>query len=84
MSDLKAVIMEVAAELKTATQNFPPFHSAHEGHSVMREEFDELWDEVKINQKKRDLVKMRHEAIQVAAMAIRFALDVCNEERGRV
>lgn len=73
----------VITELDQAQEVFPPFNSAHEGWAVLKEEFDELWGEVKINQKKRDLVKMRHEAIQVAAMAMRFIIDVCNEERGR-
>lgn len=66
-----------------AMQNWPPMNSAHEGFAVLAEEVDELWEHVRINQKKRDLVLMRKEALQVAAMALRFAVEVCNEERGR-
>ena len=74
---------EVANEVRRAKQKFPPFNSAHEGFAVLKEEVDELWDHVKANQQNRDLLKMYNEAIQVAAMAVRFAIEVCDEERGR-
>ncbi|SFW16281.1 hypothetical protein [Chitinophaga sancti] len=45
------------------------FNSAHEGFAVLKEEVDELWDEVKKDGSKE---RMRAEAVQVAAMAIRF------------
>lgn len=73
----------VQHELKTAMTNWPAFNSAHEGFAVLKEEVDELWDHVKTNQKRRDLVAMKKEAIQVAAMALRFACEVCGEETGR-
>lgn len=73
----------VMAELYQATTAWPAFNSAHEGYAVLYEEVDELWDHVKMNQKKRDLSAMKKEAIQVAAMAMRFAIEVCNEEVGR-
>lgn len=62
---------------------FPPANSAHEQYAVLLEEMDELKEHVWTNQKKRDLAAMRKEAIQVAAMAIAFAAEVCTEERGR-
>ena len=50
--------------------------------AVIAEELDELWDEVKLNPRKNPQrnATMREEAIQVAAMAIRFVLDVCDKK----
>lgn len=80
---LAGVLAEVHGEVTEASKNWPPSHNAHEGYAVLLEEVDELWDCVKTKQKHRDLVKMRAEAIQVAAMAVRFAIEVCGEESGR-
>ncbi len=66
-------------ELDKAIKNWPKFNSAHEAFSVLNEEVDELWDQVKINQKKRDVENMRAECIQIAAMALRFAVEICDE-----
>lgn len=71
---------EAVAEAARASVAWPPFNSAHEGFAVLLEEVDELKAHVWTNQKRRDLEAMRAEAIQVAAMALRFAADVCNEE----
>ena len=38
---------------------------------------DELWDEVKKRHTDRDYDNMQKEATQIAAMAIRFIVDVC-------
>lgn len=76
-------LKEVEAEVLYATAVWPPMNSAHEAFAVMQEEVDELWEHVKTKQSKRNLLAMRREAIQVAAMAIRFAAEVCSEERGR-
>lgn len=75
---------EVKPEVDRATANWPPFHSAHEAFAILLEEVDELKAHVWTNQKRRDLRAMRKEATQIAAMATRFALEVCSEERGRV
>jgi hypothetical protein len=68
---------EVDRELKRAQIKFPIFNSAHEGYAVILEELDELKAEVWKNGKTRDVAKMRAEACQVAAMALRFMVDVC-------
>lgn len=81
--ELHAVLGAVKTELDTACTAWPAMNSAHEGYGVLLEEVDELWEHVKTKQKNRDLDAMRKEAIQVAAMAVRFAIEVCNEKRGR-
>jgi hypothetical protein len=70
---------DAADELLRATAKFGPFNSAHEGYAVMLEEMDELWDEVK--DKNGTSESMRGEAIQIAAMAMRFVIDICDGEK---
>ena len=72
-----ALAAEVLEELGRAPAKFPSFNSAHEGYAVLLEEIDELWEEIK--QKEKDHPAIREEAIQVAAMAIRFIRDVCDK-----
>lgn len=68
-------LTEVAVEVASCCGNWPAFNSAHEAYGVLAEEFDEFWDEVKINQKRRDPYKMRAELIQIAAVATRAAAE---------
>ncbi len=68
---------EVYDEICRAKSMFPnDFVNQHEGYAVLLEEVDELWTEVKKNQKVYDLAAQRKEAIQIAAMAIRFATEL--------
>lgn len=69
----------VALEMERA-RRWPAMNSAHEGYAVLAEEVDELWEHVKVQQGKRDVPAMAYEAIQTAAMAIRFAVDVCRKD----
>lgn len=62
----------VRAELSSATRRHGSFHSMHEGLGVIYEEFDELADEIRNN----DFELAIEEAKQVAAMGIRFMLDI--------
>ena len=80
---LTSVLWEIGAEVQTAEDQWPPMNSAHEAYAVLLEEVDELWEHVKTKQSKRDIPAMRREALQVAAMAVRFARDVCDGGRGR-
>lgn len=78
--DLKDTLELVGQQVAKAESLWPPMNSAHEAYAVLLEEVDELWDHVKTNQKRRDLEAMKIECLQVAAMAIRFYRDVCNEK----
>lgn len=69
---------EVAEELAFATDTYGPFASAHEGYAIIKEELDELWAEVMKKPAVRSKVRMREEAKQIAAMAIRFMEDICD------
>jgi NTP pyrophosphatase (non-canonical NTP hydrolase) len=78
-SDVKAM-QDVEAELIRARANHWDMNSAHEGYAILLEEVHELWDEVRRKDDQHDLARMRAEACQVAAMAIRFMTDICGEE----
>ncbi len=68
---------DVSEELDRALKRWPKWTDAHQGIGKILEEFDELKAEVWRKESKRRPKKMRHEAIQIAACAIRFALDLC-------
>ena len=70
-----AIMEDVLEELMRATI-YAPMHSAHEGHSIIEEEYEELKEHVFTKQGKRDAIAMRAEAVQLAAMALRFIHDV--------
>ncbi len=72
----KWLIEAIMHELSNAREKFKPFISAHQGYAVLLEEVDELWELVKLKPDIRDATAMTKEAIQIAAMAIRFAEDI--------
>ena len=71
----------VEKELLHAITRYPAHNSAHEAYAVLLEEMDELWDEVKKSSKRRDEEALLEEATQVAAMALRFIVDVCMKDK---
>lgn len=85
-TDFKRTVTAVKREVERAKTLHPGnFHGRHEAYAVLLEEVDELWEMVKKNPAKMltpaDKVvwrqNMHEEAIQVAAMAVRFATEVC-------
>jgi NTP pyrophosphatase (non-canonical NTP hydrolase) len=81
-------VKDVVEEYKRASSKFPPFKSDHEGYAIILEELDELWDEIKKKEQPpapvgawvwgmyKDKKRLREEAVQVAAMALRFLVDL--------
>jgi hypothetical protein len=65
---------DLAGELYEARIRFPKFNSPHEGIAVILEEYRELERHV-FGDTGRSL-EARSEAIQLAAMALRFVLDL--------
>jgi hypothetical protein len=60
-------------ELECAREKWPAgFHSGHEGYAVLKEELEELWEAVKSD----DTAHARREAVQIAAMALRYLTDL--------
>ncbi len=70
-SQLDLIVADVMRELELASAKFPPFPTAHHGYAVIKEELDEMWDDIK----KNNHHGMRSECVQVCAMALRFLMD---------
>jgi hypothetical protein len=70
------VMTAVENELRSAVKAHGPMKSMHEGYAVILEEMDELWEHVRLKEKLRKKKDMREEAIQIAAMAVRFVIDL--------
>lgn len=66
----------IALEYGRAAKKFKPYNSAHEGHSVIREEVEELWDEIKHNKVEGAKRRQIEEAVQVASTALRFIINL--------
>ena len=70
-------LLAIKQEVLRAKSMYPEnFNSHHEAYAVALEEMDELWDEVKKNNNNRDYKKMREEAVQTAAMIVRFLTEL--------
>lgn len=80
---LRFALVDVRNEIERAKEKHPgDFKNGHEAYAVILEELDELWTEVKTDRHKTSPELARKEAIEVAAMAIRFAIEVSDKEIG--
>lgn len=75
ITDPADVLADVAAEVDRAQRLFLPMNSPHEGIAVIREEYRELRDEVEGNTGRTPAAYT--EAVQLAAMAVRYASELC-------
>lgn len=73
----------IADEYARAVRLHPPMNSAHEGKAIIDEELFELWQIIMKKEENRDGRQMLEEAVQVAAMAVRFIVDVCLRDEAR-
>jgi hypothetical protein len=76
----------IVNEYSSARESHQPFPTMHHGYAVIKEELDELWDEIKLNPNKMSDANrilwrqdIKNEAVQIAAMALRFVIDLCKE-----
>jgi hypothetical protein len=67
---VETAAIEVEGLCRRCCAKYGPFNSLHEAESVLREEFEELWDEVK--KRERDPARIRSEARDVASVALRI------------
>ncbi|MCE7734045.1 MAG: hypothetical protein GPJ54_04145 [Candidatus Heimdallarchaeota archaeon] len=68
------ILQEMKFEYLEARVTHKGLHSYHEGYAVLKEEIEELWDEIKKRQPDND--KLFKEAIQVGAMALAFIYEL--------
>ena len=79
MNNQDIIILNILEEVKSTRKCYGKIHSPHEGYAVLLEEVRELERAVFATFKTRK--RMYNEALQVAAMAIRFIMDCCPEGR---
>jgi hypothetical protein len=75
MTRTDEILNAVKAELESAEKMHGPMHSPHEALAVIREEYLEFEEEVFKKRPVREA--LIEEAIQLAAMAVRFIKDCC-------
>lgn len=70
------VIADVVDEVMAATEAHPPFADYDEGYAAIKAKVEELGlDEL-------DSAGYRAAAVELAALALRFAADLCHDEAG--
>lgn len=77
MKKITALLL-VTDELERILEEHDTRESCHAGYAFILEELDELWDEIKKDQGATH--RGASEAVQVAACAIRYLMDLCEEE----
>lgn len=75
------IYTQIQQEINNSRSRHGKFTGSHEGYAVLLEEVDELWSEIK--KRNRNFTLMKEECIQIAAMAVKFIEDICDEENTR-
>jgi hypothetical protein len=83
MTPSPSFLVLVEDEYRRAVAGHPVgMHSAHEAYAVILEELEEFWEEVRLKREERNPLHMRDELVQVAAMALRAAVELNLMEDG--
>lgn len=78
---IRAIAMEIADEVERAERKHAPLNSPHEAWSVIFEELEELREHVREDTGRSR--EARKEAIQTAAMGLRYVLNLCEADSYR-
>lgn len=70
-------VTDVRTEYLRITERHGRLMNHHQGWAETYEELDELWDIVRQKRRDRDPDAAYHECVQIAARAMRFAIDLC-------
>lgn len=79
--EVEEIIDAIRKELMEAAYVYGPMASAHEGLAIINEEFDELKEWVWMKPALRNKADMKKEAVQLAAMSIRFIFDILGRDK---
>lgn len=74
----------IGEEVERSKMHGENFASLHEAYAVILEELDEVWDITRMKRRDRDLVQIRAEMIQIAAMAVKAIDSLDNFVGGKV
>lgn len=77
MDKIGYALFDIQTEVTRAKALHPgDFHNAHEALAVIREEYVEFEQEVFKNKKTYSKEKAKEEAVQIAAMCVRFITEL--------
>jgi hypothetical protein len=70
-------LQQIEMEFMRASDLYPSLHSNHEAYAVIKEELDELWDEIKKSKELKGNKNITKELIQIGAMVVRYLDNLC-------
>jgi hypothetical protein len=76
MENTKA-LQAIKYEFDRANTLYPNFHSNHEAYAVIKEELDEVWDEIRKSKDIKGNETIKKELIQVGAMVLKYLDNLC-------
>lgn len=73
---------DVIEQHRKINERHGPLRSLHEAYGLLKEEVDELWEEIRRKEWERHPMRIRAEAIDIAVVALRIIDMVEAGERG--